>query len=82
LAALCPDSGQLLLSADDTGESGSQMTLNVPESFATAKLELEDSFVVTAAVEEDGSLSLSGLASDEGAKGADDSSQAQGDLSR
>jgi hypothetical protein len=82
LTALCPDSGQLLLSADDAGESGGQLTLDVPAAIATAKLRLDGSFLATATVEEDGSLTLSGLASDEQTRGADDSSSAQGDLKR
>ena len=41
-----------------------------------------DSVVATATVEEDGSLTLSGLAGDEGRKGAEDVALAQGDLKR
>lgn len=41
-----------------------------------------DSYLATAMVEEDGTLTLSGIASDEHTRGANDSSSAQGDLAR
>jgi hypothetical protein len=77
-----PDTGQLLLSADWAGESESTLTLAVPPEIDSAKLELGDSYLATVEVAEDGSLILKGIASDERAKGADDSAGAQGDLKR
>jgi hypothetical protein len=77
-----PDSGQLLLSADWAGESESTLTLAVPEEIDAKKLEVGDSYLATATVEEDGTLTLSGIASDEHTKGADDPASAQGDLKR
>ncbi len=80
VSALCPATGQLLISADDTRASESDLLLTVPASIKTTKLKVGDSLVATATVEEDGTLTLAGLASDEGRKGASSTSQAQGDL--
>lgn len=76
------ETGQLLLSADDTRASEQDLLLTVPETIKTAKLKVGDSFLATATVEPDGSLKLAGLASDEHRKGADNASSAQGDLKR
>jgi hypothetical protein len=77
-----PETGQLLVSADDTRESEADLTLNVAKKIDAAKLEVGDSYLATATVGEDGSLTLTGIASDEHAKGADDPGSAQGDLKR
>ncbi|HEY5943079.1 MAG TPA: hypothetical protein VIT89_09490 [Solirubrobacterales bacterium] len=82
VSAVCPATGQLLISADDTRASESDLLLTVPAKIKTAKLKVGDSLVATATVEEDGTLTLAGLASDEGKKGASSTSQAQGDLER
>ncbi|HEX8690499.1 MAG TPA: hypothetical protein VF729_09690, partial [Solirubrobacterales bacterium] len=82
LTAVCPEAGQLLLSADGLDEDGSDIALAVPGEIATTGLALGDSVLATATVESDGSLALAGLASDERIKGADDSAAAQGDLKR
>lgn len=82
LTALCPASGQLLLSADDIGESGADLTLTVPAKIKTTGLKPGQSLLATAEVGEDGALTLAGLASDEGLKGAEDTKAAQGDLAR
>lgn len=82
LAAVCPKSGQLLLSADDLRQRGADVVLAVPKRLKTAKLKVGDSLLATAEVGEDGTLTLAGLASDEGAKGAADAASAQGDLAR
>jgi hypothetical protein len=76
-----PD-GHLLLSADDAGESEADLTLTVPQEIDTTKLKLGDSYLATAEVDPNGPLKLSGIASDEHTKGADDPASAQGDLKR
>lgn len=82
VTALCPSTGQVLLSADDMRESGADLTLTVPAKIKTAGLKLGQSLLATAEVAEDGTLTLAGLASDEGLKGAEDEKAAQGDLAR
>lgn len=81
-AGLSSETGQLLLSADDTRASGQDLALTVPPAIKTTKMKPGDSFLATAAVEPDGSLVLAGLASDERRKGADDPRSARGDLKR
>lgn len=76
-----PD-GHLLFSADDNRESEADLTLAVPESLDTTKLEPGDSYLATAEVDPDGALKLTGITSDEHTKGANDSASAQGDLKR
>lgn len=82
LTAVCPATGQIAVSADDLRESGKDIVLSVPGRFKTAGLELGDSVVATATLGEDGTLTLAGLASDERARGAEDTGSAQGDLKR
>jgi hypothetical protein len=77
-----PETAQVLLSADDVGESEADLTLAVPEGVDAGKLKAGDSYLATATVGEDGTLTLSGIASDEHSKGADDPGSAQGDLKR
>jgi hypothetical protein len=79
---LAPDTGKLLLSADSTRESGADLSLAVPPPIDTSRLKIGDSYLATATVEPDGSLTLAGLASDERTRGADDAGSAQGDLRR
>jgi hypothetical protein len=78
--AVCAAEGTLLLSADDLRESGEDILFSVPKSLDTGKLKTGDSVTATAAIDAGGALSLTGLASDERAKGADDAATAQGDL--
>jgi hypothetical protein len=78
--AICPSEGKLVLSADDLGESGADLTLSVPAKIKTSRLKLGDSVLATAGIGEGGTLTLTGLASDERSKGADDAKAAQGDL--
>lgn len=82
VAGVCPDTAQLLLSADDARESSAHLTLAVPPKLDLSKLKLGDSLLATANLAEDGTLTLAGLASDERRKGADDPKSAQGDLKR
>jgi hypothetical protein len=82
LTAVCPSTGQVLLSADDLRAGGADLVLAVPKRLKTAKLSVGDSLLATAEVGAGGALTLAGLASDEGRKGAEDSTSAQGDLAR
>jgi hypothetical protein len=82
LTALCPETGQLLLSADDSRESGKDLLLKVGPGIDSSKLTLGSSFLATATIEADGALVLDGITDDERIKGADDSKSAQGDLKR
>ncbi len=77
-----PETGQLLLSADDAGESEADLTLSLPKEIDASKLKAGDSYLATAELGEDGSLALKGIAGDERSKGADDAGSAQGDLKR
>lgn len=82
VTAVLPDTSQLLLSADDSRQSGQDLTLAVPAAIDTSGVEIGDSYLATAEVAEDGTLTLAGLASDEHTRGADDAASAQGDLKR
>lgn len=82
VSAICPATGQLLISADDTRTSGSDLLVTVPPSIKTAKLKVGDSVVATATLEAGAVLTLAGLASDEGTKGAENTALAFGDLRR
>lgn len=82
VGAVCEDTGELLLSADDIRESGQDLLFSVPEGISVSKLEVGDSVAATATIAEDGALELAGLSSDEGTKGADDEKLVQGDLAR
>jgi hypothetical protein len=82
ISAVCPATGQMLLSADDLRLSGDDLLLSLPDGLPTGKLKVGDSVVATATVEEDGSLALVGLAGDEGRRGAEDAALAFGDLKR
>jgi hypothetical protein len=77
-----PETGQLLLSADDTRASEADLAFTVGPKVEIAKLRKGDSYLATAEIAEDGSLRLMGIASDEKLKGADDPKAAQGDLKR
>lgn len=76
-----PD-GRLVFSADWAGESESSLTLTVPTEIDATKLAVGDSYLATAEIEADGSLTLKGIAGDEHSIGADDPAGAQGDLKR
>jgi hypothetical protein len=79
-AGLHPETGQLLLSVDDTRAGEQDLSLSVPPTIDPTKLKPGDSYLATATIEPDGSLRLAGIASDERTKGADDPTLAQGDL--
>lgn len=82
VTAVCPETKQLLVSADDLRAGGDDLLLDVPVGIRTGKLKPGESIVATATVEEDGALILAGIASDEGKKGAEAAASAQGDLKR
>lgn len=81
-AGLHPETGQLQLSADDTRASEEDLLLSVPAGIDASRLKPGDSYLATATVEPDGTLTLAGIASDERRKGAEDDDSAQGDLKR
>jgi hypothetical protein len=80
VGAVEADPAHLLLSADDIRESGLDLTLNIPAGINATKLAIGDSVLASADVGPDGSLTLTGLASDERLKGAEDAKATQGDL--
>jgi hypothetical protein len=80
VAAICAETGQLLISADDIREGGHDLLLTVPPAIDLAKIEVGESVAAAADIGADGSLALTGLASDEHGKGADDEGATQGDL--
>jgi hypothetical protein len=80
--AVLPDTAQLVLSADGIDEGETDLTLAVPPAIKLTAIEPGDSYLATATIGPDGSLTLAGLASDEHTKGADDPTLALGDLKR
>ncbi len=78
---VCSDTNQLIVSADALNESGSDITIEVPEDgdFDLDAIKPGDVLALTATIERDGSLLLEGLSSDRRIKGADDAELAQGD---
>jgi hypothetical protein len=81
VTAICPSEALLAISGDDLRQSGKDILLVVPKSIDLTALKLGDSVAATAKIEADGTLTLTGLASDERTKGADDATATQGDLS-
>jgi hypothetical protein len=81
VTAVCPDSGQLLLSADDIRESGADLLFQLPApGIDLMQAPVGDAVIATAMIGASGELSLTGLASDKHTRGADDASRLQGDL--
>ncbi len=80
VTAICPAEAKLSLSGDDLRQSGKDILFTVPEGIDLGKLKVGDSVAATAAIEAGGGLTLTGLASDERTKGADDARVTQGDL--
>ena len=79
---VCPvGSPKLVLSADDLRESGRDLAeLDVPAGIDLTKLNPGEAVKLAVDVATDGALTLRGIASDQGAAGADDATQAQGTL--
>ncbi len=82
ISAICPATGRVLLSADDTRTSGGDLLLTVGPKITASKLKVGESLLATATVDANGSLTLTGVVSDRQTKGADDPKTAQGDLKR
>ncbi len=80
VGAVEAETAHLLLSADDVRESGLDVALTVPPSIDVTALTAGDSVLASADIGADGSLTLTGLASDERLKGAEDAKATQGDL--
>jgi hypothetical protein len=79
---MCPgESPRLVLSADDVREAGRDLAeLDVPSGIDLAKLSPGQAVQVAVDVAQDGKFTLRGIASDQGAAGADDATQGQGTL--
>lgn len=82
VTGICPEGNAVMLSSDDSREDGSDLLLVVPPQIDASGLEPGDSVLATAEIGEGGVLTLTGLASDQRVKGADDARAAQGDLKR
>jgi hypothetical protein len=82
VTAVCRDIGQMLISADGMREAGADLLLAVPSQIDPTRLRIDESVLATATVEEDGGMTLAGIASDELKRGAEDAGTAQGDLKR
>jgi hypothetical protein len=77
---VCAASDQLVLSADDASESMADLTLPVADGIDVTKIDVGTALTADAELANDGTVTISGLSSDDGVDGADDSSSAQGDL--
>ncbi|HVY77618.1 MAG TPA: hypothetical protein VG898_03840 [Solirubrobacterales bacterium] len=80
VGAVEAETAQLLLSADDIRESGLDIALSVPAGIDVTSLVAGDSVLASADIGADGTLTLTGLASDERLEGAEDAKATQGDL--
>jgi hypothetical protein len=80
VVAICPEAEEILLSADDTRETGKDVLFKVPSAIDVSRLRVGDSILATATRAGDGTLSLSGLAEDDHMKAADEFKALQGDL--
>lgn len=78
--AVCADQSQIVISGDDIDEAGGEIRFTLDDGIDATQYDVGDSIAATASIAEDGDLTMSGLASDEQAKGADDDDLAQGDL--
>lgn len=80
--AVCDDENEIVISADDLRQSQADLTLTVPDDVDASKFEPGESVLVNLdpSPEEDGTITLSGLAGDMGTDGADDEKLGQGDL--
>jgi hypothetical protein len=80
VAAVEPETARLLVSADDVRESGQDLSFAIPPEIDATALVPGDSVLLSADIGADGALTLTGLASDERLKGAEDEKATQGDL--
>jgi hypothetical protein len=79
--AVCPGSRQLVLSADDIRESERDSVLGVAQGIDLSRLRPGQPITATVELKPPDVISLGSLASDQGMKGASDSSQVQGGAS-
>lgn len=80
VAAFDPVTAQLSISADDVRAGGQDLLLTVPPAIDASKVAVGESVLAGIDIAADGGLVLTGLASDEHTKGADDEGATQGDL--
>jgi hypothetical protein len=80
VAAVEAETARLLVSADGVRESGLDIAIAIPARIDASALLAGDSVLASVDIGADGSLSLTGLASDERLKGAEDAKATQGDL--
>ena len=80
VTAVTAETAQLLISADDVRESGQDVVLAIPPQIDASALAVGDSVLAGADISADGALTLTGLASDERLKGAENTEATQGDL--
>jgi hypothetical protein len=82
MQTVCPGgSPKLVLSADDVREAGRDLgEVAVPAGIDLGKLTPGEAVQAAVDVADDGTLTLKGITSDQGAAGADDSAQGQGTL--
>jgi hypothetical protein len=86
VTAVCPESGQLLLSADDARETSRNLLFVLPvdeddtDQVDLTRLSVGSSVLTTATIGATGELSLTGLADDEHRKKADEPDALQGDF--
>ncbi len=80
LAAVDAETARLSISADDVRESGQDISVAIPAGIDPSPLAPGDSVLASADIGADGSLVLTGLASDERLKGAEDTTATRGDL--
>lgn len=77
--AVCPETAELVITADGRGESSETITIAVPAGFDLSGVEVDEP-VITTAMLEGARWTLAGLGSDDGVEGADDDDQLEGDL--
>jgi hypothetical protein len=79
---VCPGtSPKVVLSADDVREAGRDLAeLDVPTGIDLAKLSPGEAVQAAVDIDQDGKLTLRGITSDQGAAGANDTTQGQGTL--
>jgi hypothetical protein len=82
VSGVCADRPAILLSADDGGIGGRDLLLALSSAIDPGRLKPGESVLAGVEVAADGSLTLTGIASDEHTRGADDPGSAQGDLAR
>jgi hypothetical protein len=81
VTAICLESDELLVSADDVRESADDLLFDISSAEVdAARLRIGDSVLATGTIDAGGNLALTGLADDDRTRGADDFESLQGDL--